>query len=148
MLQLVRIQPQPLLPCEVPPARYRSAHPLPLRPPLEHRLEQLEQQIRSYAGNEPHADWLNEYLDLGLEMACVASERQLQPLQESWLNRLYNTLRDAAVNPAAGSHWRHLCLDYLYQPFFVLSHLYRQQPGRSFRLRSLLHEFAMLSRIG
>ncbi len=144
MLQLARLQPQPLLPADIP-----SGQTVRLTaPPAQSRLEQLEQQIRSYDGSDLHDDWLNEYLDLGLELACFASERHLKPLQESWLNRLYNTLRDAALNPAASYRWRHLCLDYLYQPFFVLNQLYRQQPGRSFRLRSLLHEFAMLSRIG
>lgn len=117
-------------------------------PPLQQRLEQLEGLIRHYNGHDLHADWLNEYLDLGLELASFAGHRQLQPLQESWLTRLYNTLRDGALNPLADGHWRHLCLDYLYQPFFALTQIYRQQPGKRFRLLALRNEFSTLSRLG
>ncbi|UXD88797.1 hypothetical protein [Thalassolituus hydrocarboniclasticus] len=110
------------------------------------RLAQLEMQIRAYQGCELHPEWLNEYLDLGLELACRAAERQLQPLQESWLTRMYNTLRDATFNPCASSNWRCQCLDYLYQPFFALQHIYRSQPERRNHLRMLVHEFTLASR--
>ncbi|QQD23226.1 hypothetical protein GJQ55_01500 [Venatoribacter cucullus] len=148
MLQLARIPPQSVLPHSPTTARHLSLLPAAAPLPVVQQLEQLEQQIRSHKGLELHADWLNEYLDLGLEMACTAGQRQLTALQESWLTRLYNTLRDAALNTSLPSTWRQLCLDYLYQPFFVLSHLYREQPGRGLRLRALVHEFALLSRIG
>lgn len=112
----------------------------------QQRLAQLELQIRSHKGYELHPEWLNEYLDLGLELACRAGERHLQPLQESWLTRLYNTLRDAAFNTAASNHWRRQCLDYLYQPFFALQHLYRAKPERRTHLGLIMHEFTLANR--
>ncbi|MCD8522973.1 MAG: hypothetical protein LRY66_00690 [Saccharospirillaceae bacterium] len=112
----------------------------------QQRLAQLEKQIRSHKGCELHPEWLNEYLDLGLELACRAGERRLQPLQESWLTRLYNTLRDATFNTDASNHWRRQCLDYLYQPFFALQHLYRAKPERRTHLGLIVHEFTLASR--
>src|SRR5690606_16017475 len=94
MLQLARIPPQLVLPHSPTTARHLSLLPAAAPLPVVQQLEQLEQQIRSHKGLELHADWLNEYLDLGLEMACTAGQRQLTALQESWLTRLYNTLRD------------------------------------------------------
>ncbi|MCA6061225.1 MULTISPECIES: hypothetical protein [Oceanospirillaceae] len=143
-------------PCALPSARvirpqqFRSAQTpqggslVPVHE--QQRLAQLELQIRSHRGNELHPEWLNEYLDLGLELACRAGERQLQPLQESWLTRLYNTLRDATFNSQAASCWRCQCLDYLYQPFFALQHLYRSQPERRNHLSAIVHEFSLASR--
>lgn len=112
----------------------------------QQRLAQLELQIRSHQGCELHPEWLNEYLDLGLELACRAGERHLQPLQESWLTRLYNTLRDATFNTDASNHWRRQCLDYLYQPFFALQHLYRTKPERCTHLNLIVHEFTLANR--
>lgn len=116
-------------------------------PYSQSRLEQLELKIRDHQGPDLHADWLNEYLDLGLELASASQDIRLKQLQEGWLRRVYNTLRDAALNPKASGSWRHQCLDYLYQPFFVLSQIYRQEPSRLYRLRTLKNEFATVSRL-
>lgn len=112
----------------------------------EVRLQQLELQITAYADEQPHAEWLNEYLDLGLNLACHAGERCLNALQTSWIRRLYHTLREAALNTRASSHWRALCLDYLYQPYFVLQQLYKTNPASHSQLCSLTHEFRTIDR--
>ena len=110
------------------------------------RLERLENTIRSYHGDELHHEWLNDYLDAGLELAQEAGERDLIRLQESWLRRIYNTLRDTGVNVSCGEAWRHQCLEYLYQPFFALQHLYRAQPGSNSRIKALSRDFSFISR--
>src|SRR5690606_4593804 len=148
MLQLARIPPQSVLPHSPTTARHLSLLPAAAPLPVVQQLGQLEQQIRSHKGLELHADWLNADLVRWMALACRAAQRQLTALQDSWPTRLYTSLRDAALNTSLPSTWRQLCLDSLHQPFFVLSHLYREQPGRGLRLRALLHEFALLSRLG
>lgn len=110
------------------------------------RLEKLENTIRTYHGDKPHIEWLNDYLDMGLELAQEAGERNLTRLQESWLRRIYNTLRDTGVNVSCNEVWRHQCLEYLYQPFFALQHLYRAQPGGGSRIKTLSRDYSFISR--
>jgi hypothetical protein len=107
----------------------------------------LEQDIANPGQRYPQEQWLNDYLDLGLEEAAHAGNRGLKPLQESWLIRLYATLRSAAVSPAAPQSWRQLCFDYLYQPFFALQDMYQQSPVNRTKLYSLRREFAALERL-
>lgn len=107
----------------------------------------LEQDIANPDQCYPQEQWLNDYLDLGLEEAANAGNKGLKPLQESWLIRLYATLRSAAVCPAAPQSWRQLCFDYLYQPFFALQDMYQQSPVNRTKLYSLRREFAALERI-
>ncbi|MFC3680321.1 hypothetical protein [Bacterioplanoides pacificum] len=110
------------------------------------RLETLEQRIKRYQGNVLHPEWLNEYIDLGLELAQDASQRHLQPLQESWLKRIYNTLRDTAFNLDCQECWRQQCLEFLYQPFFALQHFYREHPAGRQKIRLLFKDLNMISR--
>ncbi len=117
------------------------ASDLSSRLPAEQRLTLLEQQITAYEQDLPRADWLNEYLDLGLELASQAGERCLQALQTSWIRRIYHTLLLASLNTHASGQWRSLCSDYLYQPYFVLQQIYKSSPAQHARLCHLQHEF-------
>lgn len=110
------------------------------------RLEQLEKRIHDYRGNIRHPEWLDEYIDLGLELAENAGQRKLQPLQESWLKRIYKTLRDTAFNLSCHENWRQQCLDFLYQPFFALQHFYRDQPNSKLKVRLLFKDLSMITR--
>ena len=111
-------------------------------------FEQLDQRIRHYQGRDNQPQWLEQYLDLGLELACQAGQKQLWALQESWLHRMYRTLRDSGLNLSASNSWRQACLDALYQPFFALRHLQRGQHDHRCRqrLHTILREFAVISR--
>lgn len=115
--------------------------------PQPQRLLVLEQQLTSNRQTRSAEPLLNEYLDLALNEALQAGSRQLWLLQESWLTRVYATIRQAALNSQSCMSWRCLCFDYLYQPFFVLQEVYRQTPSRRHKLLTLLHEFRTLGRI-
>ncbi|WP_430461276.1 hypothetical protein ACQUQU_00400 [Thalassolituus sp. LLYu03] len=129
-----------------PQAQPQTPHLLSVGPSTE-ALLRLEHSI-TQANNSAAPDaLLNEYLDLVLTCAASAGERHLPALQESWLTRLYMTLRQAALNPQACPHWRQSCFDYLYQAFFVLKHLYTGVPSQRRKLRGLTHEFSTLSRL-
>jgi len=60
------------------------------------RLELLEHRIRNEQDSTRLAISIDSYLDMGLELAANAAVNQLLSLQESWLRRMYNLLRDAA----------------------------------------------------
>ena len=110
----------------------------------ESELSRLEQKLCDQAPLSQKARWLNDYLDLGLELACRAGERRLTRLQTSWVQRLYQTLRASALSHDAPLGWHSLCADYLYQPYFALVHLYRINPACSQQLRYLTHEFTLI----
>lgn len=110
------------------------------------RLEVLENLIQHHNDAILHPEWLDEYIDLGLELAEYAGQRNLLPLQESWLKRMYNTLRDTAFNLDCHENWRQQCLDFLYQPFFALQHFYRVQPNGRQRIRALFRDLTMITR--
>lgn len=116
------------------------------------RFQQLESDIRHYQqqsrGNRQHmkVEWLNEYIDLGLDMAQQAKSANHIQLQESWLKRVYSTLFETALDLVQPDHWRNLCREYLYQPLFALQHLYRSQPNGERRVRALYHELSVTSR--
>ena len=101
------------------------------------RLDELEAQICSYQGCAGQAQWLEEYLDLGLDLASKVPESW----QEGWLQRLFNTLSRAIASPLASGTWRGQCIDYLYQPFFVLSQMYRAKPQKSCQLCLLMKKY-------
>ncbi|MFY9180313.1 MAG: hypothetical protein WAO12_11135 [Venatoribacter sp.] len=105
------------------------------------RLNELESQICSYQGCACQAGLLEEYLDLGLE----ATSSQPATWQEGWLQRIFNTLSLAVKNPSSSSSWRKQCLDYLYQPFFALAHIYKQQPQKTCHLCELLKRYETLN---
>ncbi|KZZ42665.1 MAG: hypothetical protein MK185_12040 [Saccharospirillaceae bacterium] len=110
------------------------------------RLEVLESRIQRYGGDILHPEWIDEYIDLGLELAEHAGQRNFQPLQESWLKRIYRTLRDTAFNLDCHENWRQQCLDFLYQPSFALQHFYREQPNGKLKIRLLFKDLSMITR--
>ena len=102
-----------------------------------HRLNELELQICSYQGCACQARLLEEYLDIGLEYAGSSPKAW----QANFMQRLFNTLVKAIQNPGASKRWRNQCLDYLYQPFFVLLHLYQQAPLKKCYLCGLIQSY-------
>ncbi len=106
-------------------------------PEAIHRLSELEFKICSYQGCACQAKWIEEYLDLGLAHANSSPNAW----QANSIQRLFNTLLKAIRNPQASSSWRYQCLDYLYQPYFVLKQLYQQQPLRKCYLCNLLRSY-------
>lgn len=115
-----------------------------------HRLEQLEALMNPSCSQALHSqalhpEWLDEYLDIGLELAEHAGDKSLWALQESWLKRIYRHLHHCASNLEQPQAWRQLCLDYVYQPFFALQHFYRNRPHCEPRTRQLLNEMTHLS---
>lgn len=107
------------------------------------RLCELETQICSYQGCACQAQWLEEYLDLGLAIADGTPETW----QAGWLQRLFNTLSRAIKNPVSSQAWRQQCIDYLYLPFFALSQIYTQQPGKTCHLCSLMKQYRHCERV-
>lgn len=110
------------------------------------RLEQLEQLIPLQNNAVLLTLWVNEYLDIGLDLAAEAGSRHLPALQESWLRRLYSHLRNTAFADDCNPHCRQLCLESLYQPFFALRHLYRQQPQGRLCIRRLSQDLSASTR--
>ncbi|MCY0964881.1 hypothetical protein [Parathalassolituus penaei] len=111
----------------------------------QHRLEQLESLIRS-AGGQQLESWLNEYLDLGLELAAAAGARRLPALQESWLRRIYTHIRNTAICDHCNDGQRQRCLECLYQPYFALRHLYSGSRDGQMHLRRLSQDLSTVSR--
>lgn len=109
------------------------------------RLEQLECLIRSGSGQQLD-NWLNEYLDLGLELAAAAGKRQLPALQESWLRRIYTHIRNTAICDQCNDGQRQRCLECLYQPYFALRHLYSGSLDGQMHLRRLSQDLSTVSR--
>lgn len=93
----------------------------------------------------PSSELLNQYIDSGLELAISAGDSGLTRLQESWLRRLYTTLRDTGLDPKRSECSRSLCFDGLYQVFFALRHLYKARPGGERSLRNLVREMQFIS---
>ena len=116
------------------------------------RFQDLESDIRHCEAcsaaqkKAQQVEQLNEYIDLGLEMANQAGYANRTYLQESWLKRLYNTLFETALDMVQPEYWRALCLDYLYQPLFALQHLYRNHPHKEQQIKKLFHEIHITSR--
>lgn len=106
------------------------------------QLVQLEQQLL-HANGSAQSQWIEDYLDLGLELA---SQHQRSLLHPHWLKRLYRTLRDSASLPQVSLAWRQRCVDALYQPLFALQHHYRQQNDGALRLQHIRQELAVISR--
>lgn len=145
--QISNIIPMPNL--SAPPQRARASRFWAAQAGQEtaiRRLEVLESLIQRHNDPVLHPEWLDEYIDLGLELAEYAGRRNLLPLQESWLKRIYNTLRDTAFNLDCHENWRQQCLDFLYQPFFALQHFYRVQPNGRQRIRTLFRDLTMITR--
>jgi hypothetical protein len=114
------------------------------------RFHQLETTIRHCPNQKQQVSiqvaQLNEYIDLGLDMATKAGLANRVQLQESWLKRVYKTLFETTLDLVEPEYWRELCFDYLYQPLFALKHLYRNHPQGKLRIRALYNELAVTSR--
>lgn len=108
-------------------------------------FEALEQRIREFQGNTPRSDLINDYVDRGIELAEDAGMKGFTRLQESWLRRIYTTLRDAGLNTSSCEAWRSMCLESLYQPFFALIHIYRERPRGRYYLRAMNQEMQVIS---
>ncbi len=110
---------------------------------LETCIRHCPHQKQQVSIQEAH---LNEYIDLGLDMATKAGVANRTQLQESWLKRVYKTLFETTLDLVEPEYWRELCCDYLYQPLFALKHLYRNHPQGKLRIRALYHELSVTSR--
>jgi len=114
------------------------------------RFHQLENTIRHYPSERLKISTqeanLNEYIDLGLDMASKAGLANHAQLQESWLKRVYKTLSETTLDLVEPKHWRDMCQEYLYQPLFALKHLYRNHPQGKHRVRDLYRELSVTSR--
>lgn len=109
------------------------------------RFEALENLIRDYNGDAPCNDLINDYVDHGIELAADAGKKGFTRLQESWLRRIYTTLRDTGLNTSSSETWRLACLESLYQPFFALMHIYKERPNGRYSLRAMNHEMQIIS---
>ena len=116
------------------------------------RLQWLEQAINALVPKNQQQplcecqSLVDEYLDLGLEMAHDAGQKQRHQLQESWLKRVYKTLFKASLNRLLPDTWRSQCLESLYQPLFALHYLYLDQGQGEQKLRALHHELNVTTR--
>jgi hypothetical protein len=113
------------------------------------RFQQLENDIRhcpQLNQFEQQKACLNEYIDLGLDLANKAGLANRIQLQESWLKRVYKTLFETTLDLVEPEYWRNLCCEYLYQPLFALKYLYRNHPQGKIRLRIMCNELSVTSR--
>ena len=92
-----------------------------------------------------NSELLDHYLDTGLDLAISAGTSGLTRLQESWLRRIYTTLRSTSLDPEREEASRTLCFDALYQVFFALRHMYKARPGGERSLRNLVREMQFIS---
>lgn len=111
------------------------------------RFQQLERAVRHCScGKKQLAAQelqLNEYIDIGLDLAKKASLANRVQLQESWLKRVYNTLFETTLDLIEPEYWRDLCRDYLYQPLFALKYLYRNHPQGKYKIKRLYQELSV-----
>lgn len=111
------------------------------------RFHQLESTIRHCPSEKQQVALqeasLNEYIDLGLDMATKAGISNHPQLQESWLKRVYKTLFDTTVDIVEPEYWRELCSEYLYQPLFALKYLYRNHPQAKLKVQILYKELSV-----
>jgi hypothetical protein len=110
---------------------------------LENTIRHCPCAIQQKALQEAH---LNEYIDLGLDMADRAGLANHIQLQESWLKRVYKTLFETTLDLVEPEYWRELCYEYLYQPLFALRHLYRNHPLGQRKIQILYKELSVTSR--
>lgn len=110
---------------------------------LEGAIRHCPCEVQKKAAQEAN---LNEYIDLGLEMANKAGLANRTQLQESWLKRVYKTLFETTIDLVEPEYWRDLCCEYLYQPLFALKHLYRNHPQGKYRIKNLYKELSVTSR--
>lgn len=113
------------------------------------RFQQLENDIR-HCPKFKQLDqlkqqeiYLNEYIDIGLDMANKAGVANRIQLQESWLKRVYKTLFETTLDLVEPEYWRNLCYEYLYQPLFALNHLYRNHPQGKRKIQMLYKELSV-----
>lgn len=110
------------------------------------RLEQLEDLLRNSLTDASLRNWLEEYMDIGLELANAAHCKHQLVLQESWLKRLFCFLRDTAFRQDCRPLCRHLCLEYLYQPYFALRHVYQSDINGEQKMRRINKDLEVIAR--
>lgn len=120
------------------------------------RFQQLENAITCYSDDlqklATQEAQLNEYIDIGLEMAKQAGSLNLHETQVHWLKRIYTTLLKTTMDALTPKPWREMCKEYLYQPLFALKYLRlnHQQPAslsqEKQRLQTLYKELSVSNR--
>jgi hypothetical protein len=113
------------------------------------RLEALEKRLkdnRSQGSAEETQEYLNEYLNLGLELASQAEHKNLPALKESWLRRMHGQLRSVAFCDQCSKPCRQQCLQCLYQTFFALKHHYESVPDGELHLKRLNSDMSTMTR--
>lgn len=110
------------------------------------RFEQLEFSLRNSQSDASLRLWLDEYLDIGLELADIARRKNQKVLQESWLKRVYCFMRDTAFRQNCRPIFRHYCLEYLYQPYFALRHVYQFDDNGDQKIRRLNKDLDVIAR--
>ena len=110
---------------------------------LENTIRHCPSEIKELA---LHEATLNEYIDLGLDMATKAGKTNQTQLQESWLKRVYKTLFETTIDIVEPEYWRELCSEYLYQPLFALKDLYRNHPQGKRKVQMLYKELSVTAR--
>lgn len=111
-----------------------------------HRLEQLEFSLQNSHSDVSLRRWLDEYMDIGLELADMARRKNQKVLQESWLKRVYRFLRDTAFRQNCRPIFRHYCLEYLYQPYFALRYVYQSDVNGDQKIRRLNKDLEVIAR--
>jgi|TARA_B110000211_G_C13644627_1_gene363215 hypothetical protein len=107
---------------------------------LENTIRHCTTELRQVALQKAN---LNEYIDIGLDMATKAGITNHPQLQESWLKRVYNTLFETTSDMVEPEYWREVCSEYLYQPLFALKHLYRNHPHGKRKIQMLYKELSV-----
>ncbi|MFL0807448.1 MAG: hypothetical protein K6L60_09185 [Oceanobacter sp.] len=110
------------------------------------RLEQLEFSLQNSQSDVSLRRWLDEYMDIGLELADLARRKNQKVLQESWLKRVYRFLRDTAFRHNSRPIFRHYCLEYLYQPYFALRYVYQSDDNGDQKIRRLNKDLEVIAR--
>lgn len=110
------------------------------------RLEQLEGTLKNHMSYASLCPCLEEYLDIGLELANEAHQKRQLVLQESWLKRLFCFLRDTAFRQDCHPECRKQCLDYLYQPYFALRHIYQSDINGEQKMRRINKDLEVIAR--
>lgn len=121
----------------------------PSADPINERLEALEKQLKDNRNQETTdetLEYLNEYLNLGLELASQAEHKNLPALKESWLRRMHGQLKSVAFCDQCSKPCRQQCLQCMYQTFFALKYHYESLPDGELHLRRLNNDMSAMTR--
>lgn len=108
-------------------------------------LESMETDSRHH-NFQITTQWLDRYLDLGLQLALQMTAPGLNALKESWLQRLYRTLRALSIRTDSSNDQRQQAFARLYQVFFALKHSTLPSSRKALSL-ALEQDFQRLQRL-